>query len=274
MNSTLKIELNGALISGRIDGVDSFVINYRNESEDGTVKKSFSSELTFWDDGYQILYNNLINNTNGFNEKVSVKVYDECCGTMVFEGWIMGDSIDWCEPECWISANIVEQDEELSCIKNTIIWDNWNGFLNKNYNRIDYCVENRPRFIHAVILIIAQAIATIVNIIGAVLYLVTFVLWSIVYAICLVVALFPGGISTSDCTTPDMVATDVILDLLRDINDKLLPCTDYHVAPYLRDYIKNACAKCGLNFQSSILNDLGNPVGRIYYDTVLRWENP
>ncbi|MFM9060652.1 MAG: hypothetical protein ACKOQP_03200, partial [Bacteroidota bacterium] len=80
MNSTLKIELNGALITGRIDGIDNFVINYRQNDDDGTVVKSYSSELTFYDDGYQLLYSNLINNPNGFNTEVTVKIYDECCG--------------------------------------------------------------------------------------------------------------------------------------------------------------------------------------------------
>jgi hypothetical protein len=269
MNSTLKIELNGALITGRIDGIDNFVINYRNDAQDGTVKKSYSSELTFYDDGYQILFTNLVNNPNGFNEKVSVKVYDDCCGKMVFDGFITGDAIDWCDPECSITANIVEEDQELSCIKNTLIWDNWNGFLNQGYNPIPYCVENRPQFIHGLLIAIGQFLGLVVTLVFGFLYGVVFLIWSIVYLICLIVALFPGGISTSDCTTPDMAATDSVLSVYDEIMGFLIPCDDFHVAPYVRQYIINACGKCGLNFKSSILNDQNGQVGKIYYNTVL-----
>ncbi|MFM9143537.1 MAG: hypothetical protein ACKOPP_06040 [Bacteroidota bacterium] len=253
------------MITGRIDGIDNFVINYRQNDDDGTVVKSYSSELTFYDDGYQLLYSNLINNPNGFNAEVTVKIYDECCGNVVFEGIIAGDSVDWCEPECWVSANIIQKDEELSCIKNTIIWDNRFGFLNQNYNRVDYCVENRPAFIHAIVILFGALFQALITLIVGALIPIIFVIWGLVYVICLVVAIIPGGIGPGDCTTPGEVITDEVLDWLRQTNDALLPCTDFHIAPYVRDYIKNACRVCGLTFQSSILDSPPSP----YYNLIL-----
>lgn len=269
MNSTLKIEINGVLITGRIGGIDNFTISYRQNDDDGTVVKSYSSELTFYDDGYLILRNQLINSPTGFNEKASVKIYDDCCGNLVFEGYIMGDSIDWCEPECWISANVIQEDEELACVKNTLIWDNWNGFLNQNYQRIDYCVENRPRFIHALVMYFSALFYAICFYLLYGLIGVVFAIAGIVWVICLIVAAFPGGLTSSDCVRPDVFIDDTWLPLLDAIRDRLLPCRDYHVAPYVRQYIQNACAKCGLNFRSSILNDPNDPVGSIYYNTIL-----
>ena len=76
MAQNLTIELNGNLIQGRIDGADNFQITYRRADETGKLSQSYSSELTFYDDGYQMLKQNLIDNpktTRGF-EKDSIMV--------------------------------------------------------------------------------------------------------------------------------------------------------------------------------------------------------
>lgn len=261
MNSTLKIEINGVLIVGRIDGIDQFTISYRQNDDDGTVVKSFTSELTFWDDGYNILKTNLIDDPLGFNNKLPVKIYDDCCGELVFEGFIKGDSIDWCDPECSISASVVEEDQELACIKNTLIWDNTSGFLNQNYNRVDYCVENRPQFIHAVVLFFGLFISYLVTFLTFTLIPALTIIVFLISAICAVVSIFGGP----PCQSPVVTLDNIITTLTDQIKAALIPCTDYHVGPYVRQYIQNACNKCGIGFQSSILNDPSS----IYYDLTM-----
>lgn len=238
MVSTLKIELNGTLITGRIDGTENFSITY-SKNEDGLQTASFSSELTFYDDGYNILKTILMDDPLGFVNTVSVRIFDECCGKMVFEGIIRGDAIDWCSDGCYISANIIEDDEQTSCIKNTLIYDNWNQFLQRNAHRVYYCIEVRPEFIQYVITWLGGLIKLIA---GPILAFVAF------------------GVSIFDRDT----AND-IRDLLNQLKFWTVPCGRYHNAALVRDYIQNVCDKCNLSFQSSIFNDSNS----LYYDTVL-----
>ena len=129
MTSPISIKLNGQWITGRIDGTDSFNVQMVLNGETNQPAQSFSSELTFYDDGYSILKTALIDDPNGFNNTVPIEIYDTCCNDAVFVGVIKGDAIDWCEPKCYISANVIQETPAFNCIQSTIIWDNWNGFL-------------------------------------------------------------------------------------------------------------------------------------------------
>lgn len=272
--STMKIELNGTLITGRVDGTEQFSITIRRADESGRLAKSFSSELTFYDDGYNILKTALINPPDGFAQKVSVKIYDDCCkGNPVFDGFIFGDAIDWCEPGCYISANIVEDDEQVNCIKSTIIWDDWNGFSSvKQHPFIRYCIESRPEFFQYVLFFL-QAIQNYIwfgIIIG--LIPVIFSLIGIIYIVCVVIDAICDipiiGCNSPNCNTGftnPIVTINLLFDLFRDLNSIMIACGRFHPSPYVRDYIKNVCDKCGLQFQSSILNNPSSP----YYNLVM-----
>lgn len=269
-NSTMKIELNNGsgwqLLTGVIDGVTNFSVTLRNRAEDGTLAKSFSSELTFYGDGYQILKTALIDDPFGFSKSVQIRIFDECCHEAVFEGLIKGDAIDWCEPKCYISANVIEDDEKINCIKSTLIWDNHNGFLNRNFPPIRYCIEVRPEFFQYLLV----TIATLLNIF---FYTIILALWgglasifAIVYILCLVVDAIPGV--SVNCNSPavnPLTQLALILEIFKLWEALIVPCGRFHPSPYVRDYITNACQKCGLTFQSSILNNSTSP----YFNTVL-----
>lgn len=227
MKSPIVIKLNGILINGRIDGVEQFNVTWRENDDDGGLAKSYSSELRFYDDGYSILKPILIDNSNGFINTVNVEIYDECCGRLVFSGFISGDAIDWCEPECWIAANIVQDKEKLNCVKSTLITDNHDGFLSLNQKRMRYCVETRPDFLYKILFFIYGALNLLIAI----------------------VTLF----------------TSEIFGYMDNFKNRMIQCNFYHPTALVRDYVKNVCRKCGLDFQSSILNAPGS----IYYDLML-----
>lgn len=270
MNSPIKIEINGVLITGRIDGTETFEVTIRENDQDGTIAKSFSSELTFYDDGYNILKTFFIDDPNGFSNSVNVKVFDDCCLKEVFSGVIKGDSIDWCEPDCYISANIVEEKPEINCIRSTIIWDNYNNFLDVPRPAVRYCIENRPGFIQLVLIWLTFVLNYLLIMILIPLLAIVFTLSTILFFICSVVCAIPGTTCTqSDCSgsvySNPIQAVQQILDIFEEIRDLAIPCGRFHPSPLVRDYIKNVCDKCGLTFQSSILNDPSSP----YYDTLL-----
>lgn len=284
MNSNLKIELNGTLITGRIDGVQNFVITYRKNDRDGNTVKSYSSELTFYDDGYNLIKSFLIDDPIGFSKKIAVKIYDDCCTGAVFEGVIMGDGIDWCEPGCYVTANIIEDDPVLSCVQNTLIWDDHDGFLNRTYPPVYYCVENRPIFLHILVGLISEIIQLVVNIIAFAIIPVIFLITGFLFVICNIIRVICNGfsfrifgttINIQLCNPPNCNGLNPVfnvqrlLEITNRVTAALDTCGSYHPSPYVRDYINNVCKKCGLTFQSSILNDNTNPVGSIYYNTVL-----
>lgn len=269
-NSTMKIELNTGsgwqLLTGLIDGVQNFSVTLRNRAEDGKLAKSFSSELTFYDEGYQILKSFLIDDPFGFGKTVQIRIFDDCCGEPVFEGLIKGDAIDWCEPKCYVSANVIEDDEKINCIKSTLITDNFEGIQQRTHPRIRYCIEVRPDFFQYLLI----SLAAFVNIL---FYSVILGLWAglaaifgIVYIICLIVDAIPGV--DANCNSPlinPLTQLAVLTEFFKSWEALIVPCGRFHPSPYVRDYISNACKKCGLTFQSSILNNVSSP----YYNTVL-----
>jgi len=267
---SLKIELNGQLINGRIDGTENFEITESLDRVEKTVLKRFSSELTFYDDGFDIIKTELIDPANGFFNTVEVRVFDDCCGgDPVFVGVIRGDSIDWCEPGCFVSANLTEEPEALNCVKSTLIYDDHNGFAtNRAHPAVRYCVEPRPAFIQIALIFIYFVLDLILIAILIPLIAVIFVIFSIVFAICLVIALILliiPGVDPPDCTggfTNPVNVINEILEVYDNLQNLLIQCGRVHPSPYAREYIKNVCDKCGLQFQSSILNDPSS----IYYN--------
>ena len=242
MVSTMQIELNGTLITGRVDGLENFTLTLRRADQDGRVSKSFGSELTFYDDGYTILKAALVADPFGFSKEVNIKLFDQCCSGPVWEGIIRGDAIDWCEPGCYISANPVEDEAVLNCIKSTLIWDNHAGFLSAPQPIIRYCIEIRPEFLHYLIIALSAVIVQAINFLFLPLLGIGFL------------ASFFGS----------NLAQELIgfKNLIRDIS---VPCGRFHPSPFVRSYIQNACAKCGISFSSTILNNASSP----YWNTVL-----
>lgn len=269
-NSTMRIELNNGsgwqLLTGLIDGVTNFSVTLRNMAEDGTLAKSFSSELTFFDDGYQILKTTLIDDPFGFSKSVQIRIFDDCCGEAVFEGVIKGDAIDWCEPKCSISANIIEDEAKINCIKSTLIWDNHNGFLNRNFPPIRYCIEVRPEFFQYLLIFQGTLWIWTFEFLFFVLVPVIFVVFGIVYLICEGINAIPGvDVNCNGGLTNPITLINNINEVIQQFGALLAPCGRFHPSPYVRDYITNACQKCGLTFQSSILNNSTSP----YFNTVL-----
>lgn len=267
----MKIELNGTLITGRVDGLEDVELTIRRADDLGRLSKSFSSELTFYDDGYQIIKTNLIDDPNGFNNQVDVSIWDECCnGDPIFVGVIKGDAIEWCEPGCFVTTNVIEKSDEINCIKSTLIADNWNGILSAPARPIGYCIEMRPEFIQYCVIFLAFCVQLIVFLLLLVVIPVLFIILSLFAGICYVIQGICSivGCSPPNCSNNITNPVQTIQDLIsatQDLSEILIGCGRFHPSHYLRTYIENVCGKCGLTFQSSILNNPTSP----YYNTVL-----
>lgn len=237
------------LITGRVDGVDKLSVTFSDD-----LKKSFTSELEFYDDGYDILKYWLLTDLNSFTNEVKVQIYDNCCNTLIIEGIIRATTIDWCEPICSIKANIIEGNEATDCIKSTLIWDNSRAdssglkFLDREQKRLRYCVDIKP-----------TGLMVILFIFYGIFSLILFVLQGFL-------ALFIGLATLLSFGAIDFEETfEEFTGWMDDLRERMIICNWYHPTALVRDYIKNACDVCGLNFQSSILN---NP-SSVYYNTLL-----
>jgi hypothetical protein len=246
MKAPIKIYLNGTEITGRIDGLDSFEITISQDTDDGVVSKSFSSELVFYDDGYAILRSQLIDAFQPLINDVVVDIYDECCATKIFEGVIRADAIDWCEPICAITANIIQRDPAYDCIQSTVIWDDQNGFLSRPRVKLRYSTAMRPEAIFYVMVFIYA-------ILNAIIYLVLIPLFAVLSLIALLALQNPVEV------------WDDLTGWMDEMNDRLIITNWYHPTAFVRDYIQNVCDICGLEFKSSILNESNS----YYYDTML-----
>ena len=263
MKSPIVIKLNGTVIIGRIDGVEQFNVTLRENDDEGGLAKAFSSELRFYDDGYSILKPLLIDDPNGFVNSVNVEIFDECCGRLVFDGVIQGDGIDWCEPECWIAANVVEKKAALNCVRSTLLTDNHNGFMNLQQKKVRYCVDIRPDFILPILLLIFAIFNSIIYVVLIPLAAVVVVIQSIAFVVCAIVCAVSPGCTLADCQggtwTNPTGAFSEITGWFTDMKNRLIQCQWYHPTALVRDYIQNVCEKCGLTFQSSILNNPSSP---------------
>jgi hypothetical protein len=164
---------------------------------------------------------------------------------------------------------MIETTPEFNCIQSTILWDNWNGFLYQNRPAMRYCIDHRPAFIQLVILWVAFLLVYLVDIILIPLFVVLLPLFVVFFIVCSIVCALPGTDCTqSDCNESNLSpwgAFQLIGDINGEIAEWVIPCGFYHPSALVRDYILNVCGKCGLTFQSSILNNPASP----YWNTVL-----
>lgn len=257
------INLQGKILEGLVDGTEGATFTEQKRTEDGRLSKSFSQELTFYDDGFEIIRDELILDPDGKTKKIPIEIYDDCCREedgsllLLFQGIVRGDSIDWCEGDCFVKATLIEETDEtvqMDCIKSTLIYDNVNGFQDQDHPRFQYCVEFRPS--------IYQDIIIVLGILLNVILLVLTPIVAIISVIIRIVAAIPG-VNLND------ELEDGILDDFNNwrnqLNENLIGCGRVHPSPLVRDYIENVCDICGVQFQSSILKNASSQYNNLAY---------
>ena len=265
MNSNMKITFNNALLTGRIDGIETFEVTLRRTDNAGKTTRSFSSELTFYDDGYQLIKTLLIDDPFGFNQKIDVKIYDSCCSEPVFVGIIRGDSLDWCEPDCSVTANVIENELQYNCIESKPIIGQ---FITSPVN-VNYCLEGRPKWWHIILGFLLALLGNIVSTVLLPFVLVILIISGVFFVICSIVCAIPGTDCDQDtCDDADLAPNGILDSLLDGLTSAIGffdTCNKKHPTGLVREYLERLCDECGLNFQSSILTDPASP----YYNLLL-----
>lgn len=260
--------LDGNIIQNPSDTLKNPSIVLRKQTETGEIGFSFTGDLVFSGDQYDYLYQKLVTDINALENKVTLKFVNDCCATpQEYEFSITHKGLKWCENECELNAAAIEKtdaDDMLTCLKNTLIWDDYAGFKSKQHPRMSYCNELRPNWMHDVLLILGIATATSILVFVPVIASLI-LLFNTINA---VINWINANLGTSFSNLTFNGQTQIDVNTLTNYYNLLLSvivgCGRKHPSPLVRDYAINVCGKCGINFKSSILNNSASP----YYNTV------
>jgi hypothetical protein len=242
----------------------------RKKDEGGGFAFTFTGDLTFIKDDYDYIYQKLKTDPNAKTNKIELKFVDDCCASekeYLFE--ISHESLLWCEGKCEITAAAIEKDSTndiITCLNNTLIYDNWNGFQNKQHPRMVYCNETRPNWTQHFYIIIGVLFGQLILCLTPV-WVVIALLVTIVNAIINAINfLLPDDkdLNTIDFDNdPSTNIFEEMKNLFNTLISFIVGCGRKHPSPLVRDYAQNVCQKCGVNFVSSIFSP-----GSSYYNTV------
>ena len=254
---------NKEIPQSEVSGFNGVTLTLRDLDESGSPVKSYSGTLKLTGSAYELIKNKILNNpftSPKFN--VRARLFDDCCGFEIFEGLITQETVDWCEGECEVDVTIIEEVEPLDCFRSTLLYESdrvklntaKTNFKSQSHPRVGYCLEFRP-----------SALQYLAYIYGGYIYLILFILQPIVLIISVIITVIcaipfvncPPGLNNNQLFKSYKL-------FLKDLDDNIIGCNRKHPSPLLRNYIKNVCTICGLDFKSSILNDSSSP----YYDTM------
>lgn len=219
-------------------------------------KKSATGQITLEGEAYRLIKSWLVDDVSAPLNAVSVKIEDVGCG-MYEDFQIKGQDITFCESDpnlCTFTVTLKQVDKNLTCIKNTLIADNHQGWFQndtfKQHPRFSYCNEQRPNGLMVAIWVALTLIFCLVQIVVIPILLFLTVLFGILNAIISAINAVINAFSFLGLNPIDpLPKPPSVGDFFRTIGDMYLEtagCGREHPSPLIRDYIKNVCDKCGL----------------------------
>lgn len=234
-------------------------------------KKSVSGTLSFTGQSYQLLRKWLIDDVSAAQNSVDVQIEDVGCGRFV-DYQIKSSDLTWCEDGlCQFDVTLKQQDENITCIKRTLIGDNsLHGWFKKvpdngkKHPRFSYCNEVRPNGT----LTMEWYVLTSVVGIGALIFIsIMLILNSIIFLINGIINTINAIISIVGGTPFNNVAyysLSNFLDGAATIYIESSGCGREHPSPLIKDYITNVCDICGVQVDET--------TAPIFYQTITTTE--
>ena len=267
----MKIYRDGVPLSDPQDSLLNPTFEFRRKDETGDRAFSLTGDLTFSGADYDYIYQQLKVSPSALDNKVLLTFVNDCCTqNQTYEFYLKYDTLLWCEDQCTLTVSAVEKslsDDQYTCLKNTMIWDDSFGFKSVQHPRMSYCNELRPNWLHDVLIILTMATWTSFLVFGPVLIVIA----AIIVAINFVIGInntiiqtingLPGGPYLDEVDEIDLDgdsstnAFDEFDTWIKNLLNGSFGCGRKHPSPLVRDYICNVCQKCGLSFQSTIYND-------------------
>jgi hypothetical protein len=250
----MKVYLDGTLIQDEFlsEGLRYPTFTLRKQDETGERAFSFTNDITFTGPQYTYLYAQLVSSASALDNKITLKFVNDCCAQLqTYEFYITFESLKWCENSCELHAVAIEKSDahdQLNCLKNTLIWDDYAGFKSKKHPRFAYCNEMRPSYLQHLYIIFA--IATLTSLLVLVPLIISFGF------IVNFIVILTGN--------PAITPAD-LLNYYNLIINFAVGCGRKHPSPLVRDYADNVCNKCGVTFKSSILKNPASPYHNTCY---------
>lgn len=259
----VRVILNGFEVAPKdVSGEPDIRTTITVEDEDGaSLVKTVSGELTFYGTAYETIRDLLIIPAGGRLEEVPITLLETCSDPdwIAFEGTVRGDLVNWCEGVCSVRVTCVEKtvtSAAMDCLKSTLIFDNHSGFQQQAHPRMRYCDEIRPEWLHHVIMILAVFAMLVLDILTPVIFIVAAIV-TVINIIISAINVIPGvNVDPIDIDGNPNTNTFQEWQAIRGrILETLIGCGRAHPSPLVRSYLNNVCSKCGIAFQSSILNN-------------------
>lgn len=264
----MKITLNGVLIdTSEYTGNQKAILEITVIDANGNRERVVSQEFVFTGAAYAIIAAEFMDNPLGKVGSLDVKIFDDTCencpDVLIFEGLLIAGGINkWCIGECSVAVVFSEYTDETKkrdCINSTLVYDNAIGFQTNPHPKVPYCISLRPDWLFYIG--ITHGILT--NILFEVLSTAVFIIQGLINSINLVInalnLLIPGtgndiGLIGGDQATNPFFLMQNFQQVKDELNAQAMGCNRLHPSPFVRKYIQNVCAICGLNFSSSIYN--------------------
>lgn len=218
-------------------------------------RKAASGTLRFEGEAYKYLRQWLVDDVSAVVNTIEVKIVHVNCGNYL-EWVIKASDITWCDRDvCSFDVGLKQKDEALTCIKNTMITDDWQGWFgnttrpwsNKRHPRFSYCNEIRP---NGILITLWWTITQLMSVLGPFMLVIAPIVNSIVftlkYIIYPIINTILGilGKKKLDGDKLQFLQYSDIKDIFGNFFIESAGCGREHPAPLIRDYILNVCAKC------------------------------
>lgn len=222
--------------------------------------RSASGTLTFETYAYQLIKKWLVNDVSAPLNAVSVKIQDTSCKGIYEDYQIKAIDLRWCEEGdtnnlCVFDVTVKQNEEPSACIERTLVADNWQGWFDPatthKHPRFSYCNEQRPNGMMVMVWFITANIMgpTLLFMIPLVIALNgIFAIINVIVGVINTIVNIVGGKPIKDVNWQAIPYIDPkgLLNIMANYFIESAGCGREHPAPLIRDYILNACQKCGV----------------------------
>lgn len=233
----MRITIDGTDYTKDVEGLDDFTLTNQLNTSDSSTSVAISGTLTFGGKAGDYLHEKFFEDPkNSMGERVSVNIYIECCGiTDPIKFYMDHSSVEECD--CVITGTLIKDEDDSECraiLRDKIFWKD-NGLLDSiPFYDVPYCNDETGFtkilvILYCILLPILVVLEVIEGIINGILDVIDFLVfwknlnWEV-----------------------DIPSLDNYVDLIHG-------CGRKHPSPLLRDVLEYNVERCGLKFDSNLL---------------------